>query len=125
MNSLTRIEAAEGRLGPVVAAVPHAIGGGFSARHFSEGMFAGAMDPLLMVDHFVMTAPTFEPHLHAGISAVTAMFEDSEGAFLNRDTLGHTIALKGGDLYCWRRRVARRTRKSPPRAPAFTRCRFS
>jgi redox-sensitive bicupin YhaK (pirin superfamily) len=62
-------------------------------------MFGGRMDPLLMVDDFVMVAPTFEPHLHAGISAVTAMFEDSVGEFLNRDTLGHTIALKAGDLY--------------------------
>ncbi len=57
------------------------------------------MDPLLMVDHFVMTSPTFDPHLHAGISAVTAMFEDSTGDFLNRDTLGHNVALKAGDLY--------------------------
>lgn len=87
------------RLGEIIAGVPHNIGNGFSAIHFSEEMFDGRMDPLLMVDHFVMRAPTFDPHLHAGISAVTAMFEDSEGAFLNRDTLGHDIALKGGDLY--------------------------
>ncbi|MBU3077334.1 pirin family protein [Sphingomonas quercus] len=102
MGSVGKIEQARGlagRLGRVVAGVPHNIGTGFSARHFSEEMFSGAMDPLLMVDHFIMTAPTFEPHLHAGISAVTAMFEDSEGAFLNRDTLGHAIELKGGDLY--------------------------
>lgn len=102
MNSIAAIKKGEvlvGRLGPVVAGVPHNIGTGFSARHFSEEMFAGAMDPLLMVDHFVMTAPTFDPHLHAGISAVTAMFEDSEGSFLNRDTLGHNIELRAGDLY--------------------------
>src|SRR5262249_27244858 len=53
----------------------------------------------LMVDHFVMTEPTFEPHLHAGISAVTAMFEDSLGAFLSRDTLGNNVGLMAGDLY--------------------------
>lgn len=87
------------RIGNTVTGVPHKIGNGFSALHFSEEMFGGAMDPLLMVDHFVMTAPTFEPHLHAGISAVTAMFEDAEGAFLNRDTLGHNVALQAGDLY--------------------------
>lgn len=87
------------RLGPTVAARPHNIGSGFSALHFSEEMFGGLMDPLLMVDHFVMTSPTFEPHLHAGISAVTMMFEDAKGEFLNRDTLGHKIALNGGDLY--------------------------
>lgn len=88
-----------GRFGQTVSGKPHSIGAGFTAHHFSEEMFGGSMDPLLMVDHFVMVAPTFEPHLHAGISAVTAMFEDSVGDFLNRDTLGHTIALKPGDLY--------------------------
>jgi len=87
------------RLGPVVQGLSHQIRGGFTANHFSEDMFAGAMDPLLMVDHFVMTAPTFAPHVHAGLSAVTAMFEDSQGDFLNRDTLGHNVALKAGDLY--------------------------
>jgi redox-sensitive bicupin YhaK (pirin superfamily) len=87
------------RLGPVVQGLPQEIGTGFTATHFLEDMFAGAMDPLLMVDHFVMKGPTFSPHLHAGISAVTAMFEDSVGEFLNRDTLGHTLALKAGDLY--------------------------
>lgn len=87
------------RLGKVVTGITHQIGDGFSALHFSEEMFGGSMDPLLMVDDFVMTGPTFEPHLHAGISAVTAMFEDSDGTFINRDTLGHNIGLKAGDLY--------------------------
>ena len=87
------------RLGEVIAASPHSIGDGFTAHHFSEEAFGGRMDPLLMVDDFVMTAPTFDPHLHAGISAVTAMFEDSTGSFLNRDTLGHNVALQAGDLY--------------------------
>ncbi|WP_198351311.1 pirin family protein [Flavisphingomonas formosensis] len=99
LNKIMNADAADARLGPVVTGVPHAIGEGFSANHFSEEMFGGSMDPLLMVDHFVMTAPTFDPHLHAGISAVTAMFEDSVGGFLNRDTLGHNIELKAGDLY--------------------------
>src|SRR5215469_15411680 len=87
------------RLGRIVSATTQTIGSGFAAHHFSEEMFDGSMDPLLMADDFVMTAPTFEAHLHAGISAVTAMFEDSVGDFLNRDTLGHNVALKAGDLY--------------------------
>jgi redox-sensitive bicupin YhaK (pirin superfamily) len=90
---------ARARLGKTVPGVSHSIGDGFSATHFSEEMFGGRMDPLLMVDHFVMTAPTFDPHLHAGISAVTAILEDSQGVFLNRDTLGHALELKAGDLY--------------------------
>ncbi len=87
------------RLGTIVAATPQKIGDGFTAHHFSEEMFGGSMDPLLMADDFTMTAPTFDPHLHAGISAVTAMFEDSAGEFINRDTLGQNFALKAGDLY--------------------------
>jgi len=87
------------RLGQPVAGVAHKIGDGFTAQHFSKAMFGDSMSPLLMVDHFVMTSPTFAPHVHNGISAVTVMFEDSQGKFLNRDTLGHDIALKGGDLY--------------------------
>src|SRR3569833_1420009 len=87
------------RLGPVVAGVSHKIGGGFTATHFSEDMFDGLMDPLLMVDDFVMTEPTFEPHLHAGLSAVTVVFEDTSGEFLTRDTLGQHVSLRSGDLY--------------------------
>jgi hypothetical protein len=87
------------RLGRVIDGVTHRIGTGFSALHFSDEMFDGDMDPFLMVDHFVMTGPTFAPHTHAGISAVTAIFEDSAGSFLNRDTLGNNIALQAGDLY--------------------------
>ena len=60
------------RLGKIVTGRAHSIGEGFTALHFSEEMFDGNMDPLLMVDDFVMTGPTFEPHLHAGISAVTS-----------------------------------------------------
>ena len=102
MGRIANIEgpgASSSRLGRVVSGIPHVLGSGFSANHFSEEMFDGNMDPLLMVDHFVMTGPTFDPHLHAGISAVTMMFEDSAGSFLNRDSLGNTVALKGGDLY--------------------------
>jgi redox-sensitive bicupin YhaK (pirin superfamily) len=96
---LHRPEPHQDGLGKPVQAKPLTLGKGFNARHFSEEMFDGQMDPLLMVDHFVMTEPTFEPHLHAGISAVTVMFDDAVGDFLNRDTLGHNIAIKPGDVY--------------------------
>ena len=57
------------------------------------------MDPLVMVDHYVMTEPTFGAHPHAGMSAVSLLFEDSEGLFHNRDTLGNDFDLRPGDLY--------------------------
>jgi redox-sensitive bicupin YhaK (pirin superfamily) len=90
---------AAARLGEPVAGLTQNIGAGFTARQFSDEMFEGRMDPLLMVDHFVMTAPTFAPHLHAGISAVTAIFEDARGVFRNRDSLGNDVGLRAGDLY--------------------------
>lgn len=78
---------------------PFAIGAGFDALSFKHTMYAGAMDPLIMVDHFTMTAPTFGPHAHAGLSAVSILFEDSEGVFNNKDSLGNDIDLLPGDLY--------------------------
>jgi len=119
IDNEARIPTLSKRLGKPVSGIPHTIGDGFTAHHFSEEMFDGEMDPLLMVDHFVMAEPTFEPHLHAGISAVTAMFEDSVGDFLNRDTLGHTIALKAGDLY-WLAAASGAAHEERPAAGART-----
>ena len=74
-------------------------GSGFEALSFVHRQLDGLMDPLIMVDHFTMTRPTFGPHAHAGISAVSVLFEDSTGSFRNRDSLGNDIALAPGDLY--------------------------
>lgn len=76
-----------------------AIGTGFSARSFRARDVGPAMDPLVMVDHYVMTEDTFGTHPHAGLSAVSLIFEDSEGRFHNRDSLGNDIDLLPGDLY--------------------------
>lgn len=78
---------------------PLHIGGGFEALSFKHKQFRGLMDPLVMVDHFTMTEPTFGPHPHAGMSAVSVLFEDSKGRFHNRDSLGNDLDLLPGDLY--------------------------
>ena len=78
---------------------PLNIGGGFTGRGFRYADFSGQMDPLVMVDHYVMTQPTFGVHPHAGMSAVSVIFEDSEGEFHNRDSLGSDFDLLPGDLY--------------------------
>ncbi|MBW4984989.1 pirin family protein [Mameliella sp. CS4] len=86
-----------------IAAVQHGEtmtrGTGFKALSFIHRQLDGLMDPLIMVDHFTMTEPTFAPHAHAGISAVSVLFEDSTGSFRNRDSLGNDIDLAPGDLY--------------------------
>lgn len=86
-------------LSAIIKGVGMSSGSGFTARGFRERQFDGLMDPLIMVDHFVMTEPTFGPHPHAGLSAVSLLFEDSEGRFHNRDSLGNNLDLLPGDLY--------------------------
>lgn len=97
----TDIQPQQGRAASqdIVFGAPFAIGRGFKALSFKHDMYLGAMDPLIMVDHFVMTESTFGPHAHAGISAVSILFEDSEGKFHNKDSVGNNIDLMPGDLY--------------------------
>ena len=84
---------------PPVRGRPIQVGDGFSALSFDHRSFEGLMDPLVMVDHFTMAEPTFGPHPHAGMSAVSILFEDSTGFFHNRDSLGNDVDLRPGDLY--------------------------
>lgn len=76
-----------------------ALGDGFKAESFRAVEIGRTMDPLVMVDHYVMTEPTFGAHPHAGMSAVSLLFEDSEGLLHNRDSLGNDFDLRPGDLY--------------------------
>jgi len=93
------------------------IGAGFTANAFRERDFAGAMDPLVMVDHYRMSEPTFGAHPHAGLSAVSILFEDSEGKFHNRDSLGNDFDLMPGDLY-WLKAGSGVVHDEAPRAGA-------
>src|SRR6056297_2162689 len=78
---------------------PHRIGAGFEALTFKHDRFEGLMDPLVMIDHYTMSRPTFGAHPHAGMSALSVLFEDSQGLFNNRDSLGNNIDLQPGDAY--------------------------
>jgi len=75
------------------------IGTGFEALSFKHDQFDGLMDPLVMLDHYTMSESTFGAHPHAGMSAVSILFEDSKGVFNNRDSLGNNIDLLPGDVY--------------------------
>jgi redox-sensitive bicupin YhaK (pirin superfamily) len=70
----------------------------FSAAHVSARSVGSDLDPIIGIDHFEMRAPTFAPHPHAGFSAVTYLFEDSEGEFINRDSLGDRIVAQPGSI---------------------------
>jgi redox-sensitive bicupin YhaK (pirin superfamily) len=57
------------------------------------------MSPFVLVDHFVMTAPTFDVHPHAGMSAVTLLFEDTRSEMSSVDSIGHRSTFGAGDLH--------------------------
>lgn len=71
----------------------------FRAQSFNIEMFGGGIDPLIMVDHFRMTGPTFPVHPHAGLSAVTYVFPESKGAHMNYDSLHDPISIEPGDIH--------------------------
>src|SRR6056297_3306234 len=94
-------------------------GTGFEALSFTHRQLDGLMDPLIMVDHFTMTEPTFGAHAHAGLSAVSVLFEDSTGTFRNKDSLGNDIELAPGDLY-WLRAARGAVHDEAPTAGSRT-----
>jgi redox-sensitive bicupin YhaK (pirin superfamily) len=57
------------------------------------------LDPFLMIDHYRMSQATFGPHPHAGVSAVTYMFDDAETGFINHDSLGAASQIAPGDAH--------------------------
>jgi redox-sensitive bicupin YhaK (pirin superfamily) len=73
------------------------IGTGFRASTLRGGEGSTSIDPFLGVDHAYMSAPTFQPHPHAGFSAVSYLFEDSQTGIMNRDSRGtHNLIQPGG-----------------------------
>lgn len=72
-------------------------GHGFTSASLSA--LGVPLDPFLNADDFRMSQPTFPPHPHAGFSAVTWMFPDAEGAFVNRDSLGDRSIIGAGALH--------------------------
>ena len=59
----------------------------------------GPLDPFINLDDFHMSQPFFPPHPHAGFSVMTYMFEDSAGAFINRDSFGDHSRIEPGGLH--------------------------
>lgn len=87
------------RFSSVVTREPHPVGARCMIRQFRHTDFGGAMSPLVLVDHFVMTGPTFELHPHAGMSAVTILFEDTKGWMSSHDSIQNDHLIEPGDLH--------------------------
>jgi redox-sensitive bicupin YhaK (pirin superfamily) len=83
----------------VVQAKPFTHGQGFTAYSVNQQSLGTEIAPFLQLDHYFMTQPTFAEHPHQGFSAVTYMFEDSEGSFFNEDSQGDKSTIAPGDLH--------------------------
>jgi len=83
---------------PVVSAALAAHGGHFSARRLDPKGLGALASPVMGLDHYRMSGPTFSPHPHAGFSAVSYVFEDSAGGLRNRDSLGHDVMIEPGEM---------------------------
>lgn len=68
-------------------------------RAFGLRGLAAVIDPFIGVDHAWMSAPTFAPHPHAGFSAVSYLFLDSETGIANRDSIGSRNLIEPGGLH--------------------------
>ena len=64
-----------------------------------HGADPSQLDPFMGIDHAWMSAPTFPPHPHAGFSAVTYLFLDSETGIANRDSQGDSTLIQPGGLH--------------------------
>jgi hypothetical protein len=64
-----------------------------------RGIDPALIDPFLGIDHAWINAPTFPPHPHAGFSAVSYLFLDSETGISNRDSLGNRNLIMPGGLH--------------------------
>jgi redox-sensitive bicupin YhaK (pirin superfamily) len=74
-------------------------GTGFVAYCMRLNTVGPGIDPFLSIDHFFISQPIFPPHPHAGFSAVTYLFEDSQDILQNRDSLGDRTDIHPGDLH--------------------------
>lgn len=72
---------------PVAKAIEAVQSGNFSVKRLDLARLGVA--PVMMFDHYRMSGPTFAPHPHAGLSAVSYIFEDS---------LGHSVDIKPGEI---------------------------
>jgi redox-sensitive bicupin YhaK (pirin superfamily) len=83
---------------PLLPTVNANLGAGFSANRIVTAQVASLMQPVMGMDHFLMSDVTFAPHPHAGFSAVSYLFESSPGRLRNRDSLGNDFEMAAGGL---------------------------
>ncbi|MBN3229323.1 pirin family protein [Pectobacterium brasiliense] len=73
-------------------------GSGFSVNSIDLHARGAHASPVIMLDDFRVEGRPFQPHPHAGFSAVTYVFEDSLGGVRSGDSLGNDIRVGPGGI---------------------------
>ncbi len=85
-------------LSPIVNAEFAGHGGHFSARRLDLEGLGGFAAPIMGFDHYWMSGPTFAPHPHAGFTAASYIFEDSNGGLRTRDSVQPDLVIEPGAM---------------------------
>lgn len=86
------------RFSPIVTAKTRSHGDTFSLKAVDLHDLADAASAVTVLDDFRVRGQPFSPHPHAGFSAVTYVFEDSEGSLRSRDSLGNDVVVGPGGI---------------------------
>ena len=83
---------------PVIAVPEEGDGWQFVARSIDVGQLGRPASPILMLNEGQVRGRPFSPHPHAGFSAVSYLFEDSQGELRTRDSLGNDVVTGPGGI---------------------------
>ena len=86
------------RFSPIITARARGEVGSFSMKAVDLSGLAEDTSPVTVLDDFRVRNQPFSPHPHAGFSAVTYVFEDSEGGLRSRDSLGNDVVVGPGGI---------------------------
>jgi redox-sensitive bicupin YhaK (pirin superfamily) len=70
----------------------------FSIKALDLGRLAEPGCPVVVLDEFRVRGAPFPPHPHAGFSAVTYVFEDSQSGLRSRSSLGDDVVIGPGGI---------------------------
>lgn len=83
---------------PVLSTRGQTIGSDFSTQSLDLRELGERASPVTVLDDFRVSGRPFGPHPHAGLSAVSYVFEDSPGPLRSSDSLGNSIVMGPGGV---------------------------
>ena len=83
---------------PVLAVKESGRSTNFSMKNIELDRLGELASPIIVFDDFHVRGQPFSPHPHAGFSAVSYVFEDSQANLRSRTSLGHDLLIGPGGI---------------------------